>query len=74
MPPKPRNWLEPAGVVPDTGEDIRVCDLVARGEEILGVGHNPDRAGRWRQWWSSLTKEQREHCKTAKGKRPRSRS
>ncbi len=35
-----------------------MCDLVRAGEEILGVGHNDERAARWRGWWSELTYEQ----------------
>jgi hypothetical protein len=56
---RPCIWLDPAGPDPATGREWRVCDLVRAGEGILGGRHNPERAARWREWWSELTEEQR---------------
>lgn len=73
MPRKPRNWYDPAGVDPRTGKELRVCDLVRIGEEILGVRHNPERAKQWHAWREELTDEQRTQYTQARGRRARSR-
>ena len=70
---RPRNWSEPAGSDPQGGQTLRVADLVRRGEEILGVRHNPERASRWQSWWSELTDEQRRHYRRVRGRTPRRR-
>lgn len=41
---KSENWLDPAGIDPDTGEEWRVCDMIAKLEAALGRAHNPQRA------------------------------
>lgn len=71
MPRRPRNWLDPAGRDPTSGAELRVCDLVRQGEEILGASHNEERAIRWREWWNQLTKEQRGLYNRAQGKKAR---
>jgi hypothetical protein len=74
MPKQPRNWNDDAGVDPETGQQLRVCDLVGRGEEILGMRHNSERAKRWQDWWKELRDEQKGQYTRARGRRPRSRS
>lgn len=56
---EPTIWRHPDGTDPDTGEKLRVCDLVRRGEEILGRGHTPARGASWRDWYDRLDAMQR---------------
>lgn len=72
-PRRPHNWDHPAGQDPETGEVMRVCDLVARGEQLLGRRHNEQRAIRFRQWHSLLDHDQRTAYRNANGKFPRRR-
>jgi hypothetical protein len=68
---RPRSWLDPAGHDPETGAELRVADLVRRGEQILGTRHNAERAAEWREWWQKLSEEQRGLYNRAQGKKPR---
>jgi hypothetical protein len=69
--PKAENWLDPAGLDPATGDEWRVCDMVAALEDALGRAHNPQRRAAWLTLWEQLDEIQHGQYRQAKGRRPR---
>lgn len=70
---QPANWRDDAGIDPDGGQTWRVCDMVARGADLLGHAHGQRAAVRWVAWYGQLTEEQREQYRAANGPRARGR-
>jgi hypothetical protein len=64
------NWLDPAGLDPDTGETWRVCDMVGKLEATLGRAHQGKRAASWRELWNRLDDKQRNQYNEARGRKP----
>lgn len=70
---RPMGWTADDGVDPITQVSLRVCDLVARGDDLLGNSHNARGAERFQEWWDLLDVTQRRLYTRNGGPRPRSR-
>jgi hypothetical protein len=68
--PRAKNWHDPAGADPETGQPWRVCDMVAKLEQRLGRAHRGARVARWQDMWERLDDTQRNQYKQANGRRP----